>query len=93
MGAIAIAEQKRLPQATKANTAMLSAAIYGEPLTPLMGIGIGLVIAGVLCVELGSHGGRRAPVRDAGAGSEDDGLARGRGATGPGQRPTGPEVA
>lgn len=74
-------------------TAMLSAAIYGEPLTPLMGIGIGLVIAGVLCVELGSHGGRRAPVRDAGAGSEDDGLARGRGATGPGQRPTGPEVA
>ncbi|MCX0278221.1 SMR family transporter [Nocardia zapadnayensis] len=74
-------------------TAMLSAAIYGEPLTPLMGIGIGLVIAGVLCVELGSHGGRRAPVRDAGAGSEDDGLARGRGATGPGPRSTGPEVA
>lgn len=74
-------------------TAMLSAAIYGEPLTPLMGIGIGLVIAGVLCVELGSHGGRRAPVRDAGAGSEGDGLPPGRDAAGPGPRSTGPEVA
>lgn len=39
-------------------TALLSAAIFGEPLTPLMLGGIVLVIAGVLCVELGSH---RAP--------------------------------
>lgn len=36
-------------------TALLSAAIFGEPLTPLMLGGIALVIVGVLCVELGSH--------------------------------------
>lgn len=36
-------------------TALLSAAVFGEPLTPLMLGGIALVIAGVLCVELGSH--------------------------------------
>ena len=36
-------------------TAVLSAAIFREPLTPLMLGGIVLVIAGVLCVELGSH--------------------------------------
>lgn len=36
-------------------TALLSAGIFGEPLTPLMLGGIVLVIAGVLCVELGSH--------------------------------------
>jgi Membrane transporters of cations and cationic drugs len=38
-------------------TAALSAVIFGEPLTPLMLGGIALVIAGVLCVELGSHRG------------------------------------
>lgn len=36
-------------------TAVLSAAIFGEPLTPLMGLGVLLVIAGVLLVEFGSH--------------------------------------
>ena len=36
-------------------TAVLAAAIFGEPLTPMMLAGVGLVIAGVLCVELGSH--------------------------------------
>jgi small multidrug resistance pump len=35
-------------------TALLSAAIFGEPLTPVMVIGMALVIAGVLCVEIGS---------------------------------------
>lgn len=35
-------------------TALLSAIIFGEPLTPVMVIGMALVIAGVLCVELGS---------------------------------------
>lgn len=39
-------------------TALLAAAVFGEPLTPLMLVGIALVISGVLCVELGSH---RAP--------------------------------
>jgi small multidrug resistance pump len=36
-------------------TAVLSAVIYGEPLTALMGLGIALIIAGVLTVELGSQ--------------------------------------
>ena len=36
-------------------TASLAALLFGEPLTPLMLGGIVLVIAGVLCVELGSH--------------------------------------
>ena len=36
-------------------TALFSALIFGEALTPVMLIGIGLVIAGVLCVELGRH--------------------------------------
>lgn len=41
-------------------TALLSAIIFGEPLTPVMVIGMALVIAGVLCVELGSgHATRR----------------------------------
>jgi len=35
-------------------TALLSAVIFGEPLTPLMLVGMALVIAGVLCVEIGS---------------------------------------
>ncbi len=38
-----------------AATALLSAALFGETLTPTMLAGIALVIAGVLCVELGSH--------------------------------------
>lgn len=37
-----------------AATAVLSALIFDEPLTGLMGVGIALVIAGVLLVELGS---------------------------------------
>lgn len=36
-------------------TVLLAAAIFGEPLTPLMLMGVTLVIGGVLCVELGSH--------------------------------------
>jgi len=41
-------------------TALLSAAIFAEPLTPLMLGGMGLVIAGVLCVEIGSQRAERA---------------------------------
>jgi small multidrug resistance pump len=41
-------------------TALLSAIIFGEPLTPVMVVGMALVIAGVLCVELGSgHAARK----------------------------------
>lgn len=36
-------------------TAVLGAVIFGEPLTLAIVIGIGLIIAGVLAVELGSH--------------------------------------
>lgn len=40
-------------------TAVLSTLIFGEPLTPLMIAGIVVIIAGVLCVELGAQVGRR----------------------------------
>lgn len=40
-------------------TAVLSFVIYSEPLNLLMGIGIVVVIAGVLCVELGSQAAQR----------------------------------
>ena len=40
-------------------TALLSLVIFGEPLTLLMGIGIVVVIAGVLCVELGAQAGHK----------------------------------
>lgn len=45
-------------------TAIMSLIIFGEPLTLLMGIGILVIIAGVLCVELGSQAAHRraAPV-------------------------------
>jgi small multidrug resistance pump len=36
-------------------TAVLAAGIFGDPLTLVMGLGIALVVAGVLCVELGQH--------------------------------------
>jgi len=36
-------------------TAILSAVIYGEPFTLVMGIGLALIMGGVLLVELGSQ--------------------------------------
>lgn len=36
-------------------TALLASLLFGDPLTGVMGIGIVLVIAGVLCVELGAQ--------------------------------------
>lgn len=38
-----------------AATAVLAAAIFGDPLTWPIAAGIGLIIAGVLLVEFGSH--------------------------------------
>jgi small multidrug resistance pump len=38
-----------------AATAVLAAAIFGDPLTWAIAVGIGLIIAGVLLVEFGSH--------------------------------------
>lgn len=38
-----------------AATAVLAAAIFRDPLTWPVALGIGLIIAGVLLVELGSH--------------------------------------
>lgn len=36
-------------------TVLLAAVLFGEPLTPMMLVGVALVIGGVLCVELHSH--------------------------------------
>jgi len=36
-------------------TVLLAAIIFGEALTPMMLIGVAMVISGVLCVELGPH--------------------------------------
>lgn len=36
-------------------TALLAALVFGEALSPLVLSGIALVVAGVLCVEVGSH--------------------------------------
>ncbi|MFJ3659587.1 DMT family transporter [Streptomyces sp. NPDC090119] len=35
-------------------TAIASRAFFGEPLTRVMGAGIGLIAVGVLCIELGA---------------------------------------
>lgn len=40
-------------------TAVLSFAIYSEPITPLMAVGILAIAGGVLCVELGAQSARR----------------------------------
>ncbi|UAJ78820.1 multidrug efflux SMR transporter [Leifsonia sp. ZF2019] len=40
-------------------TAALSTVFFGEPFTPLMGMGIALIIGGVLLVELGSQAAHR----------------------------------
>ncbi|MEU4231213.1 SMR family transporter [Nonomuraea sp. NPDC026600] len=36
-------------------TAILATVIFGDPLTGVMALGIGLIIGGVLCVEIGSQ--------------------------------------
>jgi small multidrug resistance pump len=41
-------------------TAVLGAAIFGEPLTAVMLAGLALIIGGVLLVEFGSHGTKEA---------------------------------
>ena len=45
-------------------TTVLSAVVFGERFTPVMGLGVGCVIAGVLLVETGT---RHAPVEDVSA--------------------------
>ncbi|MFC9354400.1 DMT family transporter [Arthrobacter sp. NPDC057013] len=40
-------------------TAIGSLAIFNEPLTLLMGVGIVVIVAGVLCVELGVQAGHK----------------------------------
>lgn len=42
-----------------AATAVMSALIFGEPVTPVMGVGLVLVMAGVLLVELGSQAAQK----------------------------------
>ena len=60
-------------------TALASAAIFHEQLTPLMMLGMAVVIAGVLCVELGHRAGKSAAGKN-GAGKNS---ADGTGTTGP----------
>ncbi|MFI5427499.1 DMT family transporter [Aeromicrobium sp. UC242_57] len=51
-----------------ASTSILSAVIYDEPFTGLMGVGIILIIAGVLTVELGAQAAHKhAPTTESGA--------------------------
>lgn len=38
-----------------AATAVMSARLFGETITAVMWVGMGLVVAGVLLVEMGSH--------------------------------------
>lgn len=40
-------------------TALLSAALFGEAITALMGLGIVVIVGGVLCIELGSQAAHR----------------------------------
>lgn len=42
-----------------AATAVLSLLIFREPITPLMGLGIVVVMAGVLLIELGSQAAQK----------------------------------
>ncbi len=41
-------------------TAVASAAVFDETITPVMAAGLVLVVAGVLCIELGAQAARRA---------------------------------
>ncbi len=59
-------------------TAIGSSLIFGEPFTPLMGLGIVLVAAGVLCVEFGAAGGFKDEDEDS-----PHGVAFGGAPTGP----------
>lgn len=56
-------------------TAIASLLVFGEPITMLMGVGIVIVIAGVLCVELGSHVGAGKQAVSASSGSTASGSA------------------
>lgn len=45
-------------------TTTLSWLIYAEPFTPVMAVGVVLIIGGVLLVEMGSHPATQAPTTD-----------------------------
>lgn len=49
-------------------TAVLSAIVFGEPLTGLMAVGLALIVGGILLVELGSNAAVRRS-RSAGGGT------------------------
>ena len=52
-----------------ATTAVMSSLIFDETLTALMGVGIVLIIAGVLTVELGSQKAQQTAAQEAGVNS------------------------
>lgn len=45
-------------------TAILATFLFGDPLTAVMGVGIALVIAGILCVEIGAQSAHARRARD-----------------------------
>ncbi|WP_129658362.1 SMR family transporter [Rothia halotolerans] len=57
-------------------TAVLSALVFGEPITVLMAVGVIVIVAGVLCVELGSQRAQRE--------ADAEGTGRSPEKTGPG---------
>ncbi|ANS31913.1 hypothetical protein R1CP_36535 (plasmid) [Rhodococcus opacus] len=48
-------------------TALFAAGIFGDALTAVMGVGIAFVIAGVLCVEVGSQTAHQRQAQQEGA--------------------------
>lgn len=55
-------------------TATLSTALFGEAFTPLMGMGIALIIGGVLLVELGSQAAHRRATLATAGGATTEGV-------------------
>ena len=56
-------------------TALLSALLFAEPLTALMGLGIVLIIGGVLLVELGSQRAHDRAARTRAQAAEQNGVS------------------
>jgi small multidrug resistance pump len=47
-------------------TAVLARVVFGEPLDTVMGLGLGLIVAGILVVELGSQRAEQQALRGPG---------------------------
>ena len=56
-------------------TAVMAAVLFGQPLTVVMSIGLVLIVAGVLLVEIGSQRAHAARAAARIAGTQTDGVA------------------